>query len=89
MSWPKRGAEIGAPGRNRKAPADLIRPEHSLNGPALYAEPERLPFCPMLAHLRAINAPLFEDMPLRRAHLALRARRAPPRPTSSHPVRSP
>lgn len=54
-------AGFGAPNTARKPVDQLVRPEHSPRGPAL-AVPRKAPVsCPMIRHLRAMGAPLFED----------------------------
>lgn len=70
MGSPKRGAEFGRAASWRKPAAQLVRPEYSPDGPPVLDMPEAPQPCPMIKHLRAIGAPLFEDMPIR-------ARRAP------------
>lgn len=48
----------------RKQAGEHVNPEYTAVGPPI-AEFEKPRPCPMIAHLRAIGAPLFEDVPLR------------------------
>lgn len=60
-------------GHTRKPVHLLVRPEFSPDGPALTSPPLKLAPWPMIERLRAIGAPMFED-------IVIRARRAPPLP---------
>ena len=61
----------------RKRVSTSNRDHNYADGPAIPAAKIKATPCPMIAHLRAIGAPLFEDVPPFK-HAATRIGRIPP-----------